>query len=181
MCELITETFSEWVEAHSFDYEGVALMTRDPRTETIKQLIEPIADKEGLELVDVELKREAVGLVLRILLDAKEGAIGVDVLAKASQAISKVLDEADVIKQNFTLEVSSPGIERPLTKPDHFKRFVGSKVLIKTEKPLKNRKQFKGQLIEAGDENFVVEVNGERFEISYHNVAKARLQVEIEF
>jgi len=156
-------------------------MNRDPRIKTIEQLIEPVVTKEGLELVDIELKREAIGLVLRIYIDTKEGGVSLDTLSKASQSISKILDEADTIKQKYTLEVSSPGIERPLTKPDHFKRFVGSKIQVKTEKPLEKRKQFKGQLVEAGDESFVLEVNGERFEIMYDNVAKARLHVEIEF
>ncbi|MBE0447637.1 MAG: ribosome maturation factor RimP [Actinobacteria bacterium] len=156
-------------------------MNRKPRIETIERLIEPIIDKEGLELVDIELKREAIGLVLRIFLDTKEGGISVDELARASQAVGKILDEADIIRQNYTLEVSSPGVERPLTKPEHFKRFVGSKVSVKTKEPLEKRRQFKGQLVEAGDESFVVEVNGERFEIRYSNTAKAHLQVEIEF
>ncbi|HZD60513.1 MAG TPA: ribosome maturation factor RimP [Anaerolineae bacterium] len=156
-------------------------MNRDPRVKEIKQLIGPMVDEEDLELVNIELKHEAVGLVLRIFLDTKEGGISLDELAKASQAIGEVLDEADVIKQNYTLEVSSPGIERPLTKPEHFKRFVGSKVLVKTEEPLGKRRQFKGLLVEAGDERFTVKIDGERFEIRYDNVAKAHLQVDIEF
>src|SRR3990172_3147571 len=105
-------------------------MKRDPRVEAVERLIEPVIVERGLELVDIELKREAIGLVMRIYLDALVGKISLDALGEASQAIGKVLDEADVIRQQYTLEVSSPGIDRPLTKPEHFKRFVGSKVLV---------------------------------------------------
>ncbi|MDI6717300.1 MAG: ribosome maturation factor RimP [Actinomycetota bacterium] len=156
-------------------------MNREPRIEKIEKLIEPIAEREGLEIVDIELKREAIGLVLRIYLDAREGKVNLDTLAKASELIGSILDKEDVIRQKYTLEVSSPGIERPLTKPEHFKRFVGSKVLVKTKNPIEGRKKFKGLLAEAGDESFVIETNSEGYKISYSNVAKARLHVEIEF
>jgi ribosome maturation factor RimP len=161
--------------------EGTVFMNRDPKIGLIEQLIEPIVEREGLELIDIELKREAIGLVLRILLDTKEGGVGLDTLAEASQKIGAVLDEANVITQKYTLEVSSPGIERPLTKPEHFKKFIGSKISVKTIKPIDKRKQFKGQLIEAKDEGFIIETNGQRVEIPYDNVSKARLQAEIKF
>jgi ribosome maturation factor RimP len=156
-------------------------MNRDPRAEKVEKLIEPVAENEDLEIVDVDLVREPAGLVLRILLDTKEGGVNLDKLSKASQQISAILDDADVISQKYMLEVSSPGIERPLKKPEHFKRFVGSKVFVKTGIAIGKRKQFKGKLVEAGDNGFVVEVDGERFEIAYENVSKARLQVDIEF
>ncbi len=178
---LVQKFFVEWVSAHSFDYEGAALMDRDPRVERIEQLIEPVLENEGLELVDIELKREAVGLVLRIYLDTKEGGISLDRLADASHKISEILDKTDVVTQKYTLEVSSPGIERPLTKPEHFKRFVGSKVSVKAKKPIEKRRQFKGKLVEAGDKDFTIEIDGEHFEIAYNNVAKVHLQVDIEF
>lgn len=156
-------------------------MNRDAKLEKLEKLIEPIAEREDLELVDVELVREPVGLVLRILLDTREGGIAVDKLSKVSHEVSAILDETDIVAQKYMLEVSSPGIERPLRKPEHFKRFVGSKVSVKTVKPIGKRKQFKGQLLEADDNGFVVEVDGERIAITYDNVSKARLQVDIKF
>ena len=156
-------------------------MKRDAKIDQVEQLLMPILDRSDLELVDIELKREAIGLVLRILLDGTAAAVGIDALAKASKDIGKLLDETGLIEQKFTLEVSSPGIERPLTKPEHFKRFAGSKVLVKTDKAIENRKNFKGLLVEAGDTGFVVEVDEARFEIDYDNVARARLEVDIEF
>ena len=156
-------------------------MKRDAKIDQVEQLLMPILDRSDLELVDIELKREAIGLVLRILLDGTAAAVGIDALAKASKDIGKLLDETGLIEQKFTLEVSSPGIERPLTKPEHFKRFAGSNVLVKTDKAIENRKNFKGLLVEAGDTGFVVEVDEARFEIDYDNVARARLEVDIEF
>jgi ribosome maturation factor RimP len=156
-------------------------MNRDPRIAKIEKVIEPALISENLELIAVELKREAAGLVLRIYLDSRSGRISLDEIAKATQAINPLLDEAGVIDQKYMLEVSSPGIERPLTKPDHFKQFVGSKVLIKTVKPIENRKQFKGTLKSADDKDFVVEIDGKEYVIAYENVSKARLRVDIEF
>jgi ribosome maturation factor RimP len=156
-------------------------MNRDPRIAKVEQVIEPVLKEKNLELVDIEFKREAAGSVLRVYLDTKEGGISLDELSGASQAISPLLDEASVIEQKYILEVSSPGIERPLTRPEHFKRFLGSKVLIKTIKPVENRKQFKGMLIEAGDNDFVVKTDENSFTIAYEDVSKARLQVDIGF
>ncbi|MBI4734353.1 MAG: ribosome maturation factor RimP [Rubrobacteridae bacterium] len=156
-------------------------MNRDSIIGKIEQTIEPILKRDALELVAIELSREAVGLVLRIYLDTVEGGIGLDEIAKASQTINPLLDEAGLIEQKYTLEVSSPGIERPLTKPDHFKRFTGSKVFVKTQKPIENRKQFKGKLVEARDEDFVVEIDDKSYVIAYENVSKARLQIDIKF
>jgi ribosome maturation factor RimP len=156
-------------------------MNRDPRIAKIEKVIEPALISENLELIAVELKREAAGLVLRIYLDSKSGRISLDEIAKATRAINPLLDEAGVIDQKYMLEVSSPGIERPLTKPDHFKQFVGSKVLIKTVKPIENRKQFKGTLKSADDKDFVVDIDGKEYVIAYENVSKARLRVDIEF
>jgi ribosome maturation factor RimP len=156
-------------------------MKRDAKIDRVEELLRPALDGSEFEVVDIEFKREAVGLVLRILLDGKAAPIGLDELAQTSKKLSKLLDESGLIEQKFTLEVSSPGIERPLTKPEHFKRFEGSKVAVKTEKAIEKRKNFKGLLVEAGDTGFVIEIDKARVEIDYDNVAKARLQVDIEF
>ncbi|MBS3908944.1 MAG: ribosome maturation factor RimP [Actinobacteria bacterium] len=156
-------------------------MRRDAKIDQVEELIMPVLRGGDLELVDIELRREAVGMVLRILLDGTAGAVGIDDLATASKDIGRLLDETGLIERKFTLEVSSPGIERPLTKPEHFIRFVGSKVSVKTEQAIDKRKNFTGRLIEAGDSDFVVETDGAKFEIAYDNVATARLRVDIEF
>jgi ribosome maturation factor RimP len=156
-------------------------MSRVTTIAEIEQIIEPILKDDGFELVHLELNREAVGLVLRIYIDTETGGIGLDEVAKVSQSISPLLDEAGLIDQNYVLEVSSPGLERPLSKPEHFKRFLGSMVSVKTLRRIENRKQFKGKLVEAQDMDFVVEIEGRTYVIPYENVSKARLQVDIQF
>ncbi|HDP69419.1 MAG TPA: ribosome maturation factor RimP, partial [Actinobacteria bacterium] len=97
----------------------------------IENLVGKILLDQGVELVDVEFKREPVGMVLRVYIDSS-GGVDVDMCARTSETISQELDKANLISKSCTLEVSSPGIERPLKKPEHFKKYVGSKIFVKT-------------------------------------------------
>ncbi len=99
--------------------------------EQIEELIQPILDDLGLELVDLIYQRETRGWVLRFLLD-KEGGINLDDCAQASREFSAILDVEDVLDTAYTLEVSSPGIDRPLKKPRDFERFSGQQIKVKT-------------------------------------------------
>lgn len=156
-------------------------------TEKAWQIAEPILRNEGLELVDVEYAREGDHWVLRLTIDKPESApgqgVGIDDCQRASHAVETALDVEDVVPHEYSLEVSSPGIERPLTKPEHFKRFVGSKVRIKTFGPLFDppRKSFSGVLVSFQDEVAEVEVEGTgRFKIPRKDIAKANLQADWE-
>lgn len=119
--------------------------------ERLEELVQPILDDLGLELVDVIYQREDRGWILRFLLD-KSGGINLDTCAAASREISAILDVENVIDTAFILEVSSPGVERPLKKPRDFKRFTGQLVKIKTVVAIdpdergRNRKTFIGTL-----------------------------------
>ncbi len=120
-------------------------------TEQVEALVQPILDDLGFELVDLEYQRESHGWVLRFYLD-KEGGITLDECAVASREISAILDVEDVVETAYSLEVSSPGIERPLKKPQDFNRFSGQLAKIKTLDAIDpdgrglNRKTFVGQL-----------------------------------
>ncbi len=96
-------------------------------TEQVEQLVQPLLDDLGFELVDLEYQREQNGWVLRFFLD-KEGGITLDNCAEASREISTLLDVEDLVPTAYNLEVSSPGLERPLKKLSDFKRFAGSLV-----------------------------------------------------
>ncbi len=100
-------------------------------TEKIEEVVTPVLEDLGLELVDLEYKCEQHGWVLRFYLD-KEGGITLDDCADASREISSLLDVEDVIQTAYNLEVSSPGIERPLKKLKDFERFIGQQVKIKS-------------------------------------------------
>ncbi|MDO8885452.1 ribosome maturation factor RimP [Candidatus Oleimmundimicrobium sp.] len=145
----------------------------------IKDLVNQALLANGFELVDIEFKKESVGMVLRIYIDSDKG-VTIDMCTKASGAISKELDNVNLLSQNYILEVSSPGIERPLTKPKHFKKYIGSKICVKTKEPIKKRSQFKGILESAKDDLFVVNCDGEMYEIPYGKLKKANVVVEID-
>ncbi|HAW59920.1 MAG TPA: ribosome maturation factor RimP [Actinobacteria bacterium] len=146
----------------------------------VEQLISPILEEQEFELVGVELKRELVGLVLRIFIDREDG-VDLDACSRASEVIGQALGRANLIATPYNLEVSSPGIERPLKKPKDFQRFIGSNIFVRTIKPLNNRRQFKGVLKSAGDESFAIQCDGELVEIPYGLVSKAHLVVSLVF
>ena len=98
----------------------------DPKTAPVWDIAEPIALELGLELVDIEYRREGRGAVLRLLIDKSRGGVTLDELTAVSRQLSDVLDvRDDAVSGAYTLEVSSPGINRPLTRPSHFPAFVG--------------------------------------------------------
>ncbi len=142
--------------------------------EQIKASIEPELESQGLEVVDLEYRREPIGMVLRIFIDQPTG-VNLDTCASASELISEVLDEADIISGSYSLEVSSPGIERRLTNKRHFMRFIGKEVLVKTFMRVSGQKRFKGKLIKVHDTGFTIEVGEVNVDIDYDQVAKANL------
>jgi len=155
-------------------------MDKEGIVERIEELAIPLLVSEGLELVDVELKKEAHGLVLRFMID-KEGGVDLDVCSRASGVLGDLLDREDILSQSYVLEVCSPGIERPLKKKEDFKRFVGSKIFARTRYKIEGGKSFTGLLKSASDEAFTIEYDGKTLEIPYGDVSKARLVVDVHF
>ena len=139
----------------------------------IDELLQPGAEALGYELVAVELSGGDVSIV-RIYIDGPDGVTVTD-CAKASRQFSAIMDVADPISNRYTLEVSSPGLDRPLAKPAHFKDVVGSDVKIKMATLVDGRRRFTGKLVEATDEFVVVEVDGEQTELLYTEMDRARL------
>lgn len=146
----------------------------------MEQLIEKVLAREGFEIVDVEFTPRRGGSVLTIYID-REGGVDLDACAFVSEIVGPILDAHDVVGGRYYLEVSSPGIERPLRKPKDFQRFVGEDVVVATSAPVANRRNFRGRLVHAGDESFLVEADGVEYEIPYALVKKARLHREITF
>ncbi|MFT5571493.1 MAG: ribosome maturation factor RimP [Cryomorphaceae bacterium] len=139
----------------------------------IDELLQPGAEALGYELVAVELSGGDVSIV-RIYIDGPNGVTVTD-CAKASRQFSAIMDVEDPISNRYTLEVSSPGLDRPLAKPTHFKDVVGSEVKIKMATLVDGRRRFTGKLVEATDEFAVVEVDGEQTELLYTEMDRARL------
>jgi ribosome maturation factor RimP len=144
--------------------------------EVVRALIEPVVVYIGMELIDVEYGREPSGKVLRLIID-KPGGVTIDDCSDISHLIGDLLDAKDSLPGPYNLEVSSPGINRPLKKKDDFERFAGQKVLIKTRKLIDGRRNFKG-VLHGTKENFIV-VSSEKttFNIPFELVTKARLNI----
>ncbi|MBQ7632845.1 MAG: ribosome maturation factor RimP [Alphaproteobacteria bacterium] len=141
----------------------------------LQDLIEPVVEKEGFELVRVLTIGQA-NPTLQVMIDALDGSdITVDDCAKVSHALSDVLDEKDPIESRYSLEVSSPGVDRPLTKLKHFERWKGYEVKIETEDKVENRKRFKGKIANIEGENILLTADETKYTIPFSLVAKAKL------
>ncbi len=147
-----------------------------------RALADPLLAGEGLELLDVEFTKEAgAGWVLRLFIDKPGGKVGVDECTVASNVLNPALDVEDFIPHEYSLEVSSPGVNRPLKKKAHYERVVGQKVRVKTFGPIGEppRKNFVGTLKAIGDDTVQVEVDGAgAFSIPLKDIAKANLEFE---
>ncbi|MDP2183741.1 MAG: ribosome maturation factor RimP [Actinomycetota bacterium] len=145
----------------------------------VESLLTPEALRRGFEVVAVEVAGGHHQPLVRVYVD-REGGIDIDAICEANKWISDVLDEDEHITSTYTLEVSSPGIERPLTKPEHFDRFVGENASIKTS-PIDGRSHFAGTLLGREDNDLLVDVEGTTFRIPLESVQKARLKPEVDF
>ncbi len=149
-------------------------------TGIVEEMVNPILEDLSLELVDIEYVKEGPNYFLRVFID-KDNGVDIDECAAVSEKLSEKLDEVDPIPENYFLEVSSPGAERPLKKEKDFQRAIGKNVHIKTYEPIDNEKTFEGIL--AGFDGNVVTVEvkiktrKKTIEIPYEKVAKARLAV----
>lgn len=120
--------------------------------ETVRRLVMPIIDEFGLLLWDVRFVKEGADWFLRVYIDREDTAVSIDDCVNVSRRLSTLLDEVDPIPQSYCLEVSSPGVERELTRPEHFSRFEGYPVVVRLYRARDGVKEFVG-LLEGLDEN----------------------------
>jgi ribosome maturation factor RimP len=143
----------------------------------VRAMAEPILLDEGMELIDVEYRRESKGWVLRLTLD-KEGGVTLDDCTRISQEVGRSLDVEDFVQAPYTLEVSSPGLTRPLKTEKDFMKYRQRLIKVKTVDPMENRRQFKGRLLGVSENRIEMQVDGGIFQIPLSNVAKANLEVD---
>jgi len=142
-------------------------------SERIAALVEPILHDRGHELYDVEL----TGATVRVLVD-RDGGVALDELETLSREISGALDDADPMPDRFYLEVSSPGLERPLRQPRHYRGAVGTKVKIKTTPSTEGDRRVDGVLTDVDDDGFTVLTDTGARRLAYDEVEKARTVFE---
>ena len=141
-------------------------------------LLEPLVEQLGYELVDIEWASAPRSGVLRVYLDlpeGREGHIGIEDCEKVSREVSALLDVEDPLPGAYTLEVSSPGFDRLLRKPAHFRRFVGERVWVELQLPRDGRRRFTGTLVRATDTGVELEVDGQPVLVTFTDIGKARL------
>jgi len=149
----------------------------DVDTKKMTRLIEPILDEMGFELVDVEYLSEHGRMVLRIYVD-KEGGITLDECARVSRDVGDVIDIKNFSHHEYVLEVSSPGLNRPLKKEKDFLRAIGKKVKIRMNIPIKGRRRFTGYLTKIEHGNLYLEIDDHLFVLLRQGIEKANLVYE---
>lgn len=144
-------------------------------TDLIANKLKGPIEQAGYELWDVEYKKEGKKWFLRLFIEHQEN-ITLDDCIKVNEIVEPILEESDIIPQEYFLEVSSPGIYRPLKKPEHFTRFIGYQIHTQLFEAVSGNKKFEGQLESASSEGITILLNNqERIRLSYQQIAKARL------
>jgi len=149
--------------------------------EKIEELIEPVLESESMELVDSECLKMKTRWMVRIFVD-KENGVTLDDCARISHELGDILDVHDIPPEPYTLEVSSPGLDRPLAKDNDFIKYRGHKVCVKVDQKIDGKRNFQGELIDYLDENgmktLIVDVAGITYRIPRKQVVKAHLEYE---
>ena len=153
----------------------VPALTSDGRAETIERLVNAPLQAEGFDIVRVIFSGERRPK-LQIMVERRDGrAVSVDDCAHASRLVSAVLDVEDPVSGAYVLEVSSPGIDRPLTRLKDFDRFAGFEARVELRVPLAGRRRFRGRLLGVDQERIRLETEREEIELSFDDIQKAKL------
>lgn len=146
-------------------------------TQIVEDLLAPILEEMGLELVDVEYKKEGSNWFLRVFIDNETGNIDIDECSLVSERLSQRLDELDPIPNAYFLEVSSPGAERPLRKESDFRKAVGKHVHITTKEPIAGSTVFEGELLSFDGGELTVKEAKQTHVIPLEQIESARMAI----
>lgn len=158
----------------------VGTMKRSDIVNEVGMLLQPITRAMGLETVDVQVAGEAQRTVLRVLVDRPVGGITVEECAKVSEALGRQLDLYDFFPHTYTLEVSSPGLDRPLRTDEEFRRFAGRRAEVLASEPLDGQRRFRGMLLGVVGDAVVLQVEHGQVQIPKAQIQQARLVVEMD-
>ncbi|TYK64913.1 ribosome maturation factor RimP [Colwellia echini] len=140
----------------------------------LTELLRPAVEETGKSLLGIEYLSAGNNSVLRLFIDHENG-INVDDCAEVSRQVGALLDVEDPISSEYSLEVSSPGVDRPLFELAHYQEVIGETVNLKLSMPLNGRRKFKGPLVAIENDTLIVEVDGIDYELAFSNIVKANL------
>lgn len=154
------------------------MLTR--KEQELLDALAPTAEKEGVDLVTLEVVGAKKAPTIRVYIDTDHG-VSFDELAAAQAWINDIMDDIDPFPGAYTLEVSSPGIDRPLRTREHFERFAGEKVVVKTTAPINGRGTYSGVLVGMNGDDIEIDCDGELFAIPFDAVKKANVKGTFDF
>lgn len=154
------------------------MLTRKERE--LLDALAPRAASEGVEIVTVQIAGAKKAPTIRVYIDTPEG-VSFDQLAAAQAWINDIMDEIDPFPGAYTLEVSSPGIDRPLRTPEHFSRFAGETAVVKMSGPVEGRSNFTGTIVSADADACVLDVDGEQVALAFSDIKRAHLRGRVDF
>jgi ribosome maturation factor RimP len=140
----------------------------------LARLLEPTVEGLGYELTDLELRQGGKSGVVRVFIDKSDG-IGLADCETVSRQISALLDVEDPLPGHYVLEVSSPGLDRKLTKLEHYRRFLGNDLRVQLRFPLEGRRKFRGTLLAADEKAIEIDVDGKSYSLPMATIESARL------
>jgi len=145
--------------------------------EEIKEIVLNVIKPLGIELYELQYIPQGIRWILRIYID-KEGGVTLDDCTRVSSMVGSLLDERDLIPHTYLLEVSSPGLNRPLKRPADFKRLRGRLIRVNTKTPHKDQTSFKGKLVYNDEEKIIIQLNDESMEIPLSDIEIAKAEIE---
>lgn len=153
-------------------------MNRELIMQKLIEILKPVVEDIGYELFDIAYSRGKARAMLRIYIE-KEGGITIDDCEKVSREVGAILDLEDIIHSSYILEVSSPGIDRPIRSPEEFKKAIGKKVRIVTAEPVGKDSFFLGKVSDSSNEDIeLILTQDKRIRIPYKNISQAKLEIE---
>ena len=147
----------------------------------LESALTPLFERENMEIVDLVVIKHGRKATLQFFIDKKNGAVGLDDCETMSRKIGEIIDMENLIDGGYILEVSSPGIDRALKKPEHFKRFAGERAKIFLKQPVNGIAYFNGTIVSAGETGIVFDDGKTKHEFSYGDIKQAKLDPELAF
>lgn len=157
------------------DANGLTMSVDIP--ESVKKIAGPVISEEGMELIDVEYTREGGGWTLRLYID-NDGGITLDDCSNISGQVGQLIEVNDLILHPYTLEVSSPGLNRPLKKENDFIKYKGKLVKLKLHDPIGEQKNFRGRLLDYTEGMIKIDTGNDTVSLPFNKIAKANLEYE---